>query len=325
MAAWSAARSASSASSQLAGRARSSSVQSGGDSASNGRSSGSAGAAAAAVAPRDRALDRRGLGLPARRGGGLAAGGAGSTSVPSTTTRPPGVRWTTTGSSRSGPRSSLRSAVTGSNVSASGYSSSGGRRHPPSSPRSRSRSSSRPVGVAPAAASAWVITSSHRMRTWRGSSIATMIGRVAPGSGHFATGTRGSRTFTDRAGRPRTSMTIWISQRPYVDEAGGSEALMTWAVPGAHARAPPRTTFTATSPIARISSATPSATIARLVIPRPNRMTKRAHVASTPAKIFRTGATGRRLPFATVDHLSSHSQARPARRPRERAVDATIG
>jgi hypothetical protein len=72
-------------------------------------------------------------------------------------------------------------------------------------------------------------------------------------------------------------------------------------VPGAHARAPPRTALTATRPIASTSSATPSATIARLAMPRPNRITNSATVPSTAAMIFRTGARGRRLPFATVD------------------------
>ena len=96
-------------------------------------------------------------------------------------------------------------------------------------------------------------------------------------------------------------MRICSSHRPNADDGGGSETLCTCAVPATHARAPPRTALTATSPIASTSSATPSATIARLVMPIPNRTTNSATVPSTAAKIFRTGASGRRLPFATVD------------------------
>lgn len=103
-------------------------------------------------------------------------------------------------------------------------------------------------------------------------------------------------------------------QRPNAYAFGGSEALCTWPTPTTQVRPPPRTVAIA---IASTSRATPSATIAQLVMPSPNRTTKVATVPSTAAMSLRTGAMGRFPPFATVDLPWVKGQARPDRRPRE--------
>src|SRR5690606_1265130 len=194
-----------------------------------------------------------------------------------------------------------------------GRSSSGARRAHGGSSINRSSSGSSGGGLGDgsgyAAASARVSTSSHMIRTWRGSSIATVIGNVAPGSGHLATGTRGSRILIDCGGRPGASMRICISQRPYSDEVGGSETLRTYAVPATHARVPLPSPGNVTEPIARTRSTTPSTTIDPLDMPRPNSMMNTATVPRTAATILRPIPTGWR-PFATVDLPGLTRQAR---------------
>ena len=114
----------------------------------------------------------------------------------------------------------------------------------------------------------------------------------------MATGTRGSMIFLERGGSPGASITSCSSQRPNAYWVGGSEALCTWPSPITQVRPPPRTVASA---IASTSSATPSATMAQLVMPSPNTVTKVATVPSTVPISLRTGAIVRFPPFATVD------------------------
>ena len=76
------------------------------------------------------------------------------------------------------------------------------------------------------------------------------------------------------------------------------------------------------SAIASTSRATPSATIAQLVMPSPNRTTKVATVPSTAAISLRTGAMGRFPPFATVDLPGFRARLGRIGRPGERPAAA---
>ncbi|MDR6323087.1 hypothetical protein [Actinoplanes couchii] len=87
----------------------------------------------------------------------------------------------------------------------------------PSSSSSRSPASERVVGCGGGGGSSprrLAGASFQLTRTRRVSSTSTVIGTVVPGSGHFSTGTRDSRTIVSKAPSPGATTTSSMVARP---------------------------------------------------------------------------------------------------------------